>query len=75
MKRCLDRKAAAAYVDLSPNAFDKAVQLGELPEPIAFVGIKRHLWDIKAIDAVIDRKSGVGGSSPTDNLMERISAL
>ena len=56
--RMLDRKEAAVYCGLSPNSFDKYVEV----EPVRF-GPKRKLWDKVALDRWLDQKSRVTASS------------
>ena len=53
--RLLSRPQAAHYVGLSPNAFDREVAAGTFPKACALKGIRRRLWDVRAIDAAIDR--------------------
>lgn len=62
--RLLDRKVAAAYCGLSPNAFDKYVEI----QPIRFG--KRKLWDKVALDRWLDRKSGL--STGSSRFLERV---
>ncbi len=57
--RLLDRKGAALYVGLSPNAFDREVKAGTFPAPFPLTRIRRRLWDVKALDAAVDRAMGV----------------
>ena len=53
--RGLTREAAAAYCGLTPEGFDQWVKRGLVPGPIP--GTQR--WDRKAIDAALDRASGL----------------
>ena len=53
--RGLTRDAAATYCGLSPAGFDDWQQRGLVPGPMP--GTKR--WDIKAIDAALDKLSGL----------------
>lgn len=53
--RVLRRSEAAAYCGLSPRGFDEWVRAGRLPAPLP--GTKRY--DRKAIDAALDRASGL----------------
>jgi predicted DNA-binding transcriptional regulator AlpA len=57
--RLLDRDAAAAYVGLSPNAFDQEVKAGTFPAPFPLTRIRRRLWDVRALDAALDRAMGI----------------
>ena len=52
--RLVSREAAAAYVCVSPNTFDKMVDDGRMPRP-RLLGGKRRAWDIRALDLAIDR--------------------
>lgn len=69
-KRLLSRKEAAAYVGLSPNAFDKAVSLGHYPAPNRLTGIDRVQWDRVSLDSVINRRFGIKGA-PADDFEAR----
>jgi hypothetical protein len=53
--RLLPKKKAAAYCSLSPSGFDDWRRKGLLPDPIP--GTNR--WDIRALDAALDRLSGL----------------
>lgn len=53
--RILTRGTAAAYCSIKPGTFDHWVSLGRLPKPLP--GTKR--WDRLAIDAALDRLSGL----------------
>lgn len=57
--RLLDIEAAAAYVGLSTNAFESEVRAGTFPQPYPLTRTRRRLWDIRALDAVMDRATGV----------------
>jgi hypothetical protein len=59
--RGLTREAAAAYVSLSPEGFDEWVKRGIVPSPIR--GTNR--WDRRAIDAALDRASGLAATPET----------
>jgi hypothetical protein len=58
------REQAAAYCSLSCSAFSDWIKRGRLPGPIS--GTAR--WDLKAIDAALDRASDITESetSPLD---------
>lgn len=73
-RRLLSRKEAAAYVGLSPNAFDKAVSLGEFPKPIRLTTVERIVWDKVALDSQINRWSGIKGA-PFDDVEARRAEL
>jgi predicted DNA-binding transcriptional regulator AlpA len=51
-QRLLSRTEAAAYVNVSPSTFDKAVTRGTMPQPKLFEG--RVVWDLTALDRAID---------------------
>lgn len=57
LPRGLSRLEAAAYVGLSPNAFDRAVRAGDLPAPRRFPSVAKALWDRVQLDRVFDRSS------------------
>jgi excisionase family DNA binding protein len=57
-RRGLTREEAAAYLGLSPQGFDSWVRAGRIPGPLP--GTKR--WDRKAIDAALDKLSGLAPS-------------
>jgi predicted DNA-binding transcriptional regulator AlpA len=61
--RLVDRKEAAAYVGLSPNAFDREVKAGTFPAPFPLTRIRRRLWDVRALDAAVDRVMGVAAKT------------
>lgn len=63
--RLITRNEAAAYCRLSSQGFSRWIKRGYLPGPIA--GTAR--WDLKAIDAALDRASDIideSSSSPLD---------
>lgn len=73
--RLVDAHIAAAYVGLSVGAFLAAVDAGRYPKPLA--DGRRKLWDLKAIDAAIDRRSGLLSDShreTPDLIMQAIDA-
>lgn len=53
--RLLSKADAAAYCGLTPGGYDAWVKAGRLPGPIAGT----HRYDKKAIDAALDRLSGL----------------
>jgi hypothetical protein len=69
--RMLELPLAAAYVGLSPVAFQKAVNAGRYPKAIADGRSKR--WDVHALDAAIDRRSGLSQSSAHDEGPEALT--
>jgi hypothetical protein len=72
--RLLDLELAAAYVDLSPVAFLNGVADDRYPQPIQD-GRRQH-WDVRALDAAVDRRSGLATSSGDegDAMMRAIDA-
>lgn len=65
--RLLTKEQAAHYCGLSPSGLDAWVRAGIVPGPIA--GTKRY--DLRAIDAALDRHSGIkaeAASIPEDPL-------
>ena len=73
--RVLNLELAAAYVDLSATAFLRGVSKGHYPLPLQ--NGRRKQWDRKALDAAVDRRSGLGSSSPlseADPIMRAIDA-
>jgi hypothetical protein len=59
--RLLDRIHAAAYVGLSPNTFDAEVAAGTFSGPFPLTRTRRRLWDVRALDADMDRAMGLTG--------------
>jgi hypothetical protein len=75
--RILELDLAAAYVGLSAAAFLNAVRDGRYPAALPD-GKRRH-WDRKALDAAVDRRSGLtANSGPSagedDEIMRAINA-
>ena len=70
--RLINRDAAAAYVNLSPNTFDELVKAGKMPRPKQLTG-RRLAWDVRALDIAIDHLPTVGGSE-TDNTWDDVNA-
>ena len=52
--RLIRRDAAAAYVGVSPNTFDKMIADGLMPKPRQLTE-RRLAWDVQQLDAAIDR--------------------
>ena len=52
--RLISREAAAAYVCVSPNTFDRMVQDRRMPPPKR-LGDRRIAWDVRELDAAVDR--------------------
>jgi predicted site-specific integrase-resolvase len=58
-RRLVSEKEAAEEVGIPLATFKAWVETGRLPKPLADCG----KYDLKAIDAAIDRLSGLGGAS------------
>ena len=54
----LSRCEAAAYVGVSPVAFDALVASGLMPPPLP-LGIRRKIWNIRALDLALDKLAGI----------------
>jgi predicted DNA-binding transcriptional regulator AlpA len=52
--RLVGREAAAAYVDVSPNMFDRMVEDGWMPRPKR-LGDRRRAWDVRELDRAVDQ--------------------
>jgi predicted DNA-binding transcriptional regulator AlpA len=69
--RLINREAAAAYVNVSPNTFDEMVRTGKMPKPKQLAG-RRQAWDVRALDISVDNLPTVGGD--TDDTWSDIDA-
>lgn len=49
----LNREEAAAAIGVSPNVFDKMVEVGELPRPIESQVSRRKFWSVRALEAAM----------------------
>lgn len=56
-RRCLNRKQAALYLNISANTLTRMVNDGEGPKPIQ-ISKRRVLWDIKTLDEYIESLKG-----------------
>jgi hypothetical protein len=54
----LSRCEAAAYVGVSPVAFDALVASGLMPPPLP-LGIRRKIWNVRALDLALDKLAGI----------------
>jgi predicted DNA-binding transcriptional regulator AlpA len=52
--RLISREAAAAYVCISPNMFDRMVEDGRMPRAKR-LGDRRLAWDVRELDAAVDQ--------------------
>ena len=74
--RLISRDAAAAYVGVSPNTFDKMIADGLMPNPRQLTE-RRLAWDVRQLDAAIDRLPVDGGAdtdTTTDHSWDDIDA-
>jgi len=65
--RLLTREQAAAYCGLSTRGFSEWVRAGKMPGPI--LGTAR--WDRCAIDAVLDKASGLETGGAQEDTFDR----
>ena len=72
LPRWLSVDAAAAYVGLSQRTFEAEVAFGTFPQPFKLGRTRRRLWDVRALDATMDRASGLSNAS--DDLEARARA-
>ena len=70
--RLISREAAAAYVCVSPNTFDALVDDGRMPRPKR-LGDRRKAWDVRELDAAIDRLPAESGG-PGDDTWSDVDA-
>jgi len=71
--RLVSREAAAAYVCVSPNTFDEMIEDGRMPRP-KMLGGKRRAWDIRELDAAIDRLPVQGDDAEADDTWGNVDA-
>jgi predicted DNA-binding transcriptional regulator AlpA len=57
--RLIGREAAAAYINVCPNTFDKMIQEGRMPRP-RVLGDKRRAWDTRELDTAVDQLPHAG---------------
>jgi len=62
MPRLLRRERAAAYLDISPNTFDKLVRDGLISGPKTAAGFK--WWDRNDLDRFADEMPQLGEAMP-----------
>lgn len=65
--RLMTKAEAAAYCRVTPDGFGKWVRSKIVPGPIP--GTKR--WDRIALDAALDRASGIARPEPAETPLER----
>jgi hypothetical protein len=61
IERMLSDKKAATRAGVSPPTFHRLVDQGIFPQPTTYPGIARKVWDVKLLDAALDKLSGIGG--------------
>jgi predicted DNA-binding transcriptional regulator AlpA len=71
--RLIGRELAAAYVSVSPNMFDKMVKDERMPKPKR-LGPNRIAWDVRELDAAVDRLPTAGNDNTVDNTWEDVDA-
>ena len=52
-RRGLSREAAAEYVGVSPGTFDRMIVDGQMPQAKRIY--TRRIWDVRQLDAAMDR--------------------
>lgn len=65
--RLLTREQAAAYCSVSARGFSEWVKAGKMPGPV--IGTAR--WDRRAIDAVLDKASGLETRGAQEDAFDR----
>jgi hypothetical protein len=55
--RGLSVPQAAAYYDISPNAYRRLMREGKVPQPIKIPGLDRQIIDKVRLDAALDALS------------------
>lgn len=71
--RLISREAAAAYVCVSPNTFDEMVRDGRMPRP-RVLGRNRRAWDVRVLDAAVDRLPVQGDDAGSDETWGDVDA-
>jgi excisionase family DNA binding protein len=69
----LTREQAAAYVSVSPNTFNEMVKDGRMPRP-KLLSSRRRAWDLRALDAAIDRLPVEGQDTQFDETWSDVDA-
>lgn len=69
--RLLSREAAARYVGLSAGAFAAEVAAGTFPAPFLLKRTRRRLWDVRALDAALDRRGAALSDSESWEIRKR----
>lgn len=71
--RLLTREQAAAYLSVSPNTFDEMVKDTRMPRP-KLLSSRRRAWDVRALDAAIDRLPIDGDDARIDETWSDVDA-
>lgn len=58
---------------MSPNTFDEMVESGRMPRP-KVLGGRRRAWDVRGLDAAIDRLPIDGNDAQIDETWRDIDA-
>jgi len=61
--RLVPLEEAACYVGHSDDSFEAEVASGTFPQPFPFAKSRRRAWDVKALEAALDRAAGLQGAS------------
>lgn len=54
--RLKSRQAAARYLGVSPRTFSELVAEGSIPEGIRFGARRDPMWDVKDLDAAVEKR-------------------
>ena len=63
--RLISREAAAAYVGVSANTFDKLVKVGRMPSARRITEGRKG-WDVRELDAAVDNLTVDGPDGESD---------
>jgi predicted DNA-binding transcriptional regulator AlpA len=63
MPRLLSIEQAAEYCGLGVTSFLNEVAAGTYPGPVELTKTRRKVWDVRALDAAIDRVTGAGSGA------------
>lgn len=73
--RAIPISAAAEYVGCkNARQFWREVQEGKWPKPLPLSSRPKR-WDVKALDAALDRMSGLNAPSPAENPLDSAMGL
>ena len=56
--RLMNATKLAEYLGVSTATVRRLVKSKELPKPLRLPGIKRDMWDVAAIDRLVDKLGG-----------------